>query len=128
MPENANGKSEGKSDRLVVPKHGRGAIKEGGSHARPGRPSNELRGSMREIIEKGLGELEEIATGRKGKPSDAVKAMGVAARFGLNDRVDKGLIDELWHAVELNVSEEDRPAIKRAWNKIVGRRLIEAAT
>ena len=83
---------------------------------------------MREILEKGLPELENIATGRRGKPSDAVRAMGVAARFGLDDKVDKGLIDELWHAVELNISEEDRPAIKHAWNQIVGRRLVEAAT
>ena len=129
MPESAgcSGKSGDKSGKLVPQAHG-GALKQGGDHPRPGRPSNELRGSMREIIDKGLPELEEIATGRKGKPSDAVKAMGVAARFGLNDRVDKALIDELWHAVDLNVSEEDRPAIKRAWNQIVGRRLVEAAT
>ena len=112
---------------LVRQPHG-GALKRGGTNPGSGRPSNELRGSMREIIEKGLGELEEIATGRKGKPSDAVKAMGVAARFRLIEKIDKGLIDELWAAVERTVSEEDLPKVHDAWNQIVGRRLIEAAT
>ena len=54
--------------------------------------------------------------------------MGVAARFGLTEKVDKGLIDELWAAVERTVSEDDLPKVHDAWNLIVGRRLIEAAT
>ena len=72
----------------------------------------------------------EFSVKVKGPPRDAdqLKAMQIAGQMGLTEKVDKDLIDELWHAVELNVSEEDLPAVKRAWNQIVGRRLVEAAT
>ena len=48
-----------------------GALKQGGTHPRPGRPPNELRGSMREILEKGLPHLEEFVTGERAVTIDA---------------------------------------------------------
>ena len=81
----------------------------------------------REILVLGVPDLEKFAKGEKGSPSDQVRVLDLCLKHGLV-KVDKDLIDELWHAVELNVSDEDRPAIKRAWNQIVGRRLVEAAT
>ena len=83
---------------------------------------------MRDIVEKGMDELEAYASGEKGKPADTLKAIDIAAKYGLNEKIDKGLIDELWAAVERTVSEEDLPKVHDAWNLIVGRRLIEAAT
>ena len=46
----------------------------------------------------------------------------------MREILDKGLIDELWDAVERTVAEDDLPKVHDAWNLIVGRRLIEAAT
>ena len=145
-----NGKSESKSDGvLVVPKHGRGRIKQGGTHPRPGRPPNELRGSMREILEKGLPHLEEFVTGERPvtleadcpacgetvwvevdatKPADQLKAIDIAARFGLpKDAYDQDLINELWDATEGALPEVD-PAvihkIKKAWVPVLASRLM----
>ncbi len=98
---------------LVPQSHG-GALKRGGNHGNKGgtgRPPNALRGSMREILEKGLPHLEEFVTGdREGaKPSDQLRANEIAAKFGLDVKVDKSLVDELWQAIEVHVPEENRP-------------------
>ena len=112
-----NGKSERKSDTLVVPKHGRGLIKQGGDHPRPGRPPNELRGTLRDILERGLPALEGFVEGRVPvkmvgkcekcghehedyellptdmmllqtvKATDRLKALEIAARYGGVDKL-----------------------------------------
>ena len=93
-----------------------GALKQGGTHPRPGRPPNELRGSMREILEKGLPHLEEFVTGERAvtidaecpgcgetvlvkvkatRPADQLKAIDIAARYGLpKEPYDEDLIFE----------------------------------
>ena len=83
---------------------------------------------MREILEKGLPHLEEFVTGdREGaKPSDQLRAIEIAAKFGLDVKVDKSLVDELWQAIEMHVPEESRHKLKREFHLIVGRRLAEA--
>lgn len=100
----------------------------GGPQPGSGRPPNELRASMRVILDKGLPYLEEFVVGEHGTPSDQLKAIDIAARVGLNVKVDKALIDELWLAVETTVAADQLPKVKHAWNRIVGRRLIEAVT
>ena len=70
---------------MVPQKHG-GALLPGGvpGNKGGGRPSNELRGSMREILEKGLPHLEEFVTGENdARPTDQLKAIEIAGRFGL---------------------------------------------
>ncbi len=124
-----NGKSGSKSgDKLVKQKHG-GALKQGGNHARPGRPPNELRGSMRDILEKGLPHLEEFATGRKeARPADQLKAIDIAAKFGLpKEPYDQDLIDELWDATEGALPQADSAVIhkiKKAWVPVLASRLM----
>lgn len=111
---------------LVPQPNGRGALRYGGTNkGGTGRPPNALRGSMREILEKGLPHLEEFVTG-DAKPSDQLRAIKIAAKFGLDVKVDKSLVDELWQAIELHVPDESRPALKREFSLIVGRRLAEA--
>ncbi len=114
---------------LVPQPNGRGALRYGGTNkGGTGRPPNALRGSMREILEKGLPHLEEFVTGdREGaKPSDQLRAIEIAGKFGLDVKVDKSLVDELWQAIELHVPEESRHNLKREFSLIVGRRLAEA--
>ncbi len=113
---------------LIAQEHG-GALRNGGTNkGGTGRPPNALRGSMREILEKGLPHLEEFVTGdREGaKPSDQLRAIEIAAKFGLDVKVDKSLVDELWAAIEMHVPDENRAALKREFQLIVGRRLAEA--
>ena len=124
-----NGKSERKSDKLVVPKHGRGQIKEGGNHPRPGRPKDVLRGSMREILEKGLPHLEEFVTGDRddARPSDQLKAIEIAGKFGLpKDPYDQTLIDELWEATEAALPDDlgvvER--VREAWVPVLARKVL----
>ena len=108
-PVSDNGKKSGKKsgDQLVVQEHG-GALKQGGTHPRPGRPPNELRGSIREILEKGLPHLEELATGEKeARPADQLKAIEIAGKFGLpKEPYDKDLIDGLWDATEAALPDD----------------------
>ena len=114
---------------LVRQPNGRGALRYGGTNkGGTGRPPNALRGSMREILEKGLPHLEEFVTGdREGaKPSDQLRAIEIAGKFGLDAKVDKSLVDELWQAIELHVPDESRHKLKREFQLIVGRRLAEA--
>ena len=64
----SNGKAKAKSGKksgngLVVQAHG-GALKQGGDHARPGRPPNELRGTLRDMLERGLPALQGYIEGR----------------------------------------------------------------
>jgi hypothetical protein len=144
VTERDNGKAEPKSDSLVVPKHGRGRIKQGGTHARPGRPPNELRGSMREILEKGLPHLEEFVTGERSvtvecpecgetvdvketQPADQLKAIDIAAKFGLPKQpYDQDLIDGLWDATEAALLDDLAVVqrVKRAWMPVLARRLM----
>ena len=123
-----NGKPSGKP--LVRQPHG-GALQPGaggGPQPGSGRPSNEIRRSLREILDKGLPHLEEFVKGDRddAKPADQLRAIEIAGKFGLDVKVDKSLVDELWQAIELHVPEENRPALKREFSLIVGRRLAEA--
>ncbi len=113
---------------LIPQEHG-GALRYGGTNkGGTGRPPNALRGSMREILEKGLPHLEEFVTGEKedAKPSDQLKAMEIAGRFGLKEVFDKGLIDELLDATEAAVGDD--PAliqrIRKAWSPIIVLKLM----
>ena len=80
-----SGKKTAAKTAMVPQKHG-GALLPGGvpGNKGGGRPSNELRGSMREILEKGLPHLEEFVTGENdARPTDQLKAIEIAGRFGL---------------------------------------------
>ena len=134
-------KSESKSDKMVVPRHGRGLIKEGGTHPRTGRPPNELRGSLREMLERGLPVLEGYIEGRvpvkmvgkceecghehedykllpidamllvTTKAADRLKALEIAARYGG--------VDELSLTVDELPEEADTPErAARLWEML----------
>jgi hypothetical protein len=126
-----NGKSSKDSSKAVVGHGVNGNLIPGAGAGRQpgaGRPSNEIRRSLREILDKGLPHLEEFVKGGRAdaKPADQLRAIEIAGKFGLDVKVDKSLVDELWAAIELHVPEENRPALKREFNLIVGRRLAEA--
>ena len=78
-----------------------GTLNRGGTYPGGGRPSNELRGSLRNILDAGLPNLEEIATGEKGKSADTLKAIDICARYGLglSDKFDEDFLRELAAAV-----------------------------
>ncbi len=106
-----------------MPRHGRGLLKQGGDHPRPGRPPNELRGTLREILERGLPVLEGYVEGRVPvkmvgkcekcghehedyellptdlmllqtvKATDRLKALEIAARYGGVDKLSL-MLDE----------------------------------
>lgn len=125
-----NGKKTAGKTAVVPQKHG-GALLTGGvpgNKGGTGRPPNELRGSMREILEKGLPHLEEFATGENdAKPAYQLKAIDIAARYGLTkEPYDRALIDELWDATEAILPDD--PAIterlKKAWAPILTRKLM----
>ena len=114
-----SGKKTAAKTAMVPQKHG-GALLPGGvpGNKGGGRPSNELRGSMREILEKGLPHLKDFVVGEHAvtlecpacgetvkvkatRPADQLKAIEIAGKFGLQkDAYDKDLIDELWDATE----------------------------
>ena len=151
-----NGKTEKTTKETTTPvlvprPDGRGALNSGGTPGNKGggRPPNELRGSMREILEEGLPHLREFVTGerpsaaevkcpecgeevlvelKEASPADQLKAMDIVARFGLpKEGYDQDLISELWDATEGALPELD-PAIvekvKKAWVPILARRLM----
>lgn len=122
----------------------------------PGRPPSELKKAMRGILEEAMPQLREFAIGRRKKlvtkkvtatcpeceaevsseieveivgpprAQDQLKAMELASRYGLDVKVDKGLVDELWSAIEDLVPEAQQAKVKHQFNLIVGRRLAEA--
>jgi hypothetical protein len=57
------------------------------------------------------------------KDSDRLRAIDLTARYGLDQKVDKSLVDEVWAAIQLDVPNELQPRLKRELNLIVGRRL-----
>lgn len=111
---------------------------------------------MRGILEEAMPQLREFAIGRRTKTvtkkvtatcpeceaevaseieveivgppraQDQLKAMELASRYGLDVKVDKGLVDEIWAAIELHIPDELQPKLKHEVNLIVGRRLAEA--
>ena len=85
-----NGKKTAGKTAVVPQKHG-GALLTGGvpgNKGGTGRPPNELRGSMREILEKGLPHLEEFATGENdAKPAYQLKAIDIAARYDATEAI-----------------------------------------
>ena len=112
---------------MVPQKHG-GALLAGGvpGNKGGGRPSNELRGSLREILDEGLPHLQEFATGVSGTPSDQLKAIDIAARHGLaKEAYDEDLILALWDATEalLPDDQELRVRIKKAWVPILAAKM-----
>ena len=115
-----NRKKTAAKTAMVPQKHG-GALLPGGvpGNKGGGRPSNELKGSLREILEKGLPHLEEFVTGEKdARPADQLKAIDIAARHGLaKEAYDEDLIFELWDATEAVLPDD--PAliqrVKKAW-------------
>ena len=147
-----NGKTEKTTTETTTPvlvprPDGRGALNSGGTPGNKGggRPSNELRGSMREILEKGLPHLKDFVVGEHAvtlecpecgetvdvkatRPADQLKAIDIAARYGLpKEPYDEDLIFELWDATEGALPELD-PAvihkIKKAWVPVLASRLM----
>ena len=95
-----------------------------------GRPTNELRGSMRSILEKGLPSLQDYATGQKGKPADTLKAIDLCARYGLglNDKFDEDFLRELAAAVgqvlkPVEGGDELLDQIFDKWRPLIAKRL-----
>ena len=124
-----SGKKTAAKTAMVPQKHG-GALLPGGvpGDKGGGRPSNELRGSMREILEKGLPHLEEFATGENDtRPADQLRAIEIAGRFGLpKEAYDKDLIDELWDATAAALLDQPELAedVKTAWIPVLAQRLM----
>ena len=110
---------------MVPQKHG-GALLPGGvpGNKGGGRPPNELRGSMREILEKGLPHLEEFATGEKdASPSDQLKAIDIAAKFriGPNRGHDEQLVGKLAHVTaEVFAGDERLEVLHKRWIVVIG--------
>ena len=83
---------------------------------------------MREILEKGLPHLEEFVTGENDtRPADQLKAIEIAARYGLpKEPYDHDLIDELWDVTEAVLPDDQALVIriKKAWVPVLASRLM----
>ena len=93
-----------------------------------GRPSNELRGSMREILGEGLPSLLDYVKGEKGKPADTLKAIDIAAKYGLNDKVDEDFVREMAAVVgevlkSVPNGDDLLNQIYEAWKPVIAKRL-----
>ena len=114
---------------VVLQKHG-GALLTGGvpGNKGGGRPPNELRGSMRDILDKGLPHLKDFVVGEKdARPADQLRAIEIAGRFGLpKEAYDKDLIDELWDATEAALLDHPELVenVKTAWMPVLAQRLM----
>ena len=112
----------------VPQKHG-GALKSGGTPGNKGggRPSNALRGSLREILDEGLPHLKRFVTGEKdARPADQLKAIDIAARHGLaKEAYDEDLVLELWDATEALLPDDQELVvrIKTAWVPILAAKM-----
>ena len=75
LPEPPGGNENNvKNNVATMPGRNGGRLNAGGTPGNAGgtgRPTNELRGSMREILAEGLPELQDYATGQKGKPAES---------------------------------------------------------
>jgi len=83
---------------------------------------------MREILAKGLPELQDYATGEKGKPADTLKAIDICARYGLNDKLDEDLIRELVAVVgrvlkPVDGGDELLEQVFKGWKPVIAERL-----
>ena len=124
-----NGKKTAAKTAMVPQKHG-GALLPGGvpgNKGGPGRPSNELRGSLREILDVGLPHLKDFATGKKdAKPADQLKAIDIAARYGLpKEPYDEDLIFDLMDATIAVLPDDPElvTRIKKAWVPILAAKM-----
>lgn len=72
---------------LVVPTHGRGALKQGGDHPRPGRPREETRQVVRELLEKQLLPRAAEVIGRSKKVSDHLAGIAAFSEIGFNEKI-----------------------------------------
>lgn len=124
------GKSGSKSgDVLVAQPHG-GALKVGGDHPRPGRPSSEIRRIMRGDLVKVRDRLVEILDDQDAeiKHADLTRMGEFFARFGLGEnKYDTELVDELSRAIaEVLAEHQDRDEllsqIKARWLPILAKR------
>ena len=99
---------------------------------------------MCEILEKGLPHLEEFATGERTatlecpecgetvpvkatRPADQLKAIDIAAKFGLPEEpYDQDLIDELWDVTEAALPDDQALVmrVKKAWVPVLASRLM----
>ena len=105
-----------------------GTLNRGGTYPGGGRPSNELRASLRGILDKGLPHLEDIATGKAGKPSAAVSAPKVAGQYGLEDPFEEDFLKELAAAVgqvlkQREDGDELLEQIFDKWRPVIAKRL-----
>ena len=136
-----------KKTALVPQPNGKGALLPGGeigNKGGTGQPPAALRGSMCEILAKGLPHFEEFATGERTatlecpecgetvpvkatRPADQLKAIEIACRFGLpKESYDKDLVDELWDATTSALLDHPELAedVKTAWMPVLAQRLM----
>ena len=90
-PKRASKNSEKNSDlRLVVPKHGRGALLTGGkpgNRGGPCRPPSALRKKCQDSFEERVPILESIADNDEARDPDRIKAVEVLGKYGGVDKI-----------------------------------------
>lgn len=88
---NESPKESPKPGSLVVPPHGRGAIKHGsqpGGPPGPGRPPSAIRHIAREAFADRIPILTRIADKDEAKDADRIRAVETLGKFGLNKQID----------------------------------------
>ena len=87
----ASKNSEKNSDlKLVVPKHGRGALLTGGkpgNRGGPGRPPSAIREAAQQGFYEGLPILAAIRDSEDEKTSDRIRAVEVMGKYGSVDKI-----------------------------------------
>ena len=87
----ASKNSEKNSDlKLVVPKHGRGALLTGGkpgNRGGPGRPPSAIRKKCQDSFEERVPILESIADNDEARDPDRIKAVEVLGKYGGVDKI-----------------------------------------
>ena len=142
--------SDKPTERKKVPQpHGGYLVPGAGGGPQPGsgRPTNAIRSSFRDIVEDGLPHLKDYATDSRtvevGKecpgcgetvwvekpatrPADQLKAIDIAARYGLDEKFDMALINELLAAAEEVIGDDEDLAqrIRKKWVPILAGKLM----
>ena len=143
-------KSSVESSVEMVPQpHGGALLPGAGAGKQPGagRPSNELRNSLRGILEDGLPNLRNIANGAPrtfvskeckcgetvkiklaARDTDQLRALEIASKYGLNDTVEEDFVREMAAVVgevlkQAEGGDELLDAIYEGWKPVIAKRL-----
>ena len=112
--------------KLVVPKHGRGALRTGGTPGNKGgtgRPPSKVRERCRDSFEERLPFLEGIVDDEGEKTSDRIKAHELLGRFGGVAEISITLDEQ---PEEVLTPDQSRRRIEEAWERIERVKSVEA--